>query len=113
MEAYFVLDERGEPRREMDQQTWTRWFERADRGVARTVLSPSVTVLTTFSGVDAAPESDTPLLFETRVFGGVLDGEENQSGTRAEALATHSELAAWCRVGAEPDYGLAEEQIGE
>jgi hypothetical protein len=112
MEAYFVLDERGEPRREMDQQAWTRWFERADRGVARTVLTPHVTVLTTFSGVDAAPGSDTPLLFETRVFGGVLDGEEVQRSTRAEAVATHNELADWCRIGAEPDYGVAEDQIG-
>ena len=111
MEAYFVLDERGEPRREMNQEAWTRWFERADRGVARTVLTPRVTVLTTFSGVDAAPDSETPLLFETRVFGGALDGEEIQCPTRADALAAHNELAEWCRVGVEPDYGVAEAQI--
>jgi hypothetical protein len=112
MEAYFVLDERGEPRRELDQETWTRWFECADRGVARTVLTPQITVLTTFSGVDAAPGSDTPLLFETRVFGGVLDGEDVQRGTRAEAVATHEALTQWCRIGLEPDHGLTPDQIG-
>jgi hypothetical protein len=111
MDAYFVRDERGEPRREMNQEAWTRWFEGADRGVARTILTPRVSVLTVFSGVDAAPENETPLLFDTRVFGGVLDGEESQAGTRADALAAHNELAEWCRIGTAPNYGVAEDQI--
>jgi len=37
MEGYFVLNERGEPMLERDVEAWTRWFERADRSVARTV----------------------------------------------------------------------------
>jgi hypothetical protein len=111
MTAYFVLDERGEPRREMDRDAWARWFERAERGLARTVMTDQVTVVTIFIGVHAAPEHDTPLLFETRVFGGVLDGAHVARGTRAEALAAHCHLAAWCRIGAEPHHGLTEEQI--
>ena len=35
MEGYFVLNERGEPMLERDVEAWTRWFERADRSVAR------------------------------------------------------------------------------
>ena len=50
MEGYFVLDDRGEPLEEKDFATWTRWFEQADRNVARTVVTSEVTVLTTFSG---------------------------------------------------------------
>jgi hypothetical protein len=114
MESYFVLDERGEPRVERDLDRWTRWFEQADRSVARTVVSPEVTVLTTFRAVDESmPPGSTelPCLFETRVFGGVLDGTEGQHRTRAEAQAAHAALADWCRAGAAPGYGLREEMM--
>ena len=110
MGVYFVLDERGEPRPESDIEVWIRWFERADRGVARTVVTPNVTVLTTFSGVDQTPEG-TLLLFETRVFGGVLNGEEVCQPTRADALEGHATLVGWCRIGNSPDGGVTEEQI--
>jgi hypothetical protein len=114
MESYFVLDERGEPRIEHDVDRWTRWFEQADRSVARTVVSPEVTVLTTFRGVDEstpAGSTELPCLFETRVFGGVLDGTERRDRTRTEALAAHAELADWCRAGAAPGFGLREDMI--
>jgi hypothetical protein len=108
MEQYFVLDEQGEPKRELDVEAWTEWFERADRGVARTSVSPDVTVLTIFRGVHENPEPEAPLhLFETRVFGGILDGEEVAHSTRAEAIEAHAALAQWCRVGSQPDAGLA------
>ena len=99
MEVYFVLDENGEPREERDIERWQQWFEQADRGVARTTVSPEVTVLTTFRAFDhlAAPDAP-PKLFETRVFGGVLDGEEREHVTRAEAVATHASVVDWCRV---------------
>lgn len=109
MEEYFVLDERGEPRRESDLDAWTRWFEEADRGIARTPVTPHVTVLTTFRGVNDEPGE--LLLFETRVFGGVLDGEEVATATKAEALAMHSVLAEWCRMGNRPDAGISNEML--
>jgi hypothetical protein len=112
MEAYFVLDERGEAQRERDIDAWTRWFEQADRSIARTVVTPQVTVLTTFSGIDSSEEArEAPLLFETRVFGGVLDGEEAHHATRAEALTAHSALANWSRIGNAPDAGVNEELL--
>ena len=97
---YFVLDEDGEPREERDIERWQQWFDHADRGVARTTVSPDVIVLTTFRAFDdlAAPDAP-PKLFETRVFGGVLDGEQREHGTRAEAIAAHASLAEWCRAG--------------
>jgi hypothetical protein len=112
MEVYFVLDERGEPFPETDIEAWLRWFEQADLGVARSVISPEVTVLTTFRGMDDVPErGEEPRLFETRVFGGLLDGEEVHHATRGAALAGHELLAEWCRVGNLPDLGLREEDL--
>jgi hypothetical protein len=111
MELYFVLDEQGNPLPVSDVEVWSRWFERADRGVARTVVTPNVTVLTTFSGVDQAAEGRPPLLFETRVFGGVLNAEELQHPTRIDALAAHASLVEWCRIGNSPEGGVTEEQI--
>ncbi len=112
MEGYFVLDERGEPLLEPDVEAWTRWFERADRSVARTVVSPEVTVLTTFHGVGETDErGEAPALFQTRVFGGVLDGEEVWYRSRSEAIDGHANIAGWCEVSNSPDCGITEDQI--
>jgi hypothetical protein len=112
MELYFVLDEHGEPLRERDVEAWSRWFAHADRRIARTTVSPQVTVLTIFNGVDDVPEADSvPKLFETRVFGGVLDGEVIQDCTRAEATTRHSNLVEWCRVGKGPTFGFCEADL--
>jgi hypothetical protein len=109
MALHFVLDDRGEPRLERDLEAWTQWFEQADRRIARTAVAPHITVLTTFRGVDESP--DAPRLFETRVFGGILNGEEVAHGTRADALAAHAMLAEWCRVGNSPNYGLTDDML--
>ena len=112
MEGYFVLNERGEPMLERDVQAWTRWFERADRSVARTVVSADVTVLTTFRGVGETDESgQAPHLFETRVFGGILTGEERWHRTRDQAVAGHERLAEWCRIGMVHNHGISEDQL--
>ena len=112
MEGYFVLDERGEPVLERDFGAWTRWFETADRSIARTGVGPHVTVVTTFRGVGDTDESGTtPPLFETRVFGGILDGEEVRHRTRTQALDGHAALAEWCRIGALANHGVTDDQI--
>ena len=112
MESYFVLDERGEPQPEHDLEAWTRWLEHADRSIARTAVKPDVTILTTFRGVHETSERcDPPRLFETRVFGGLLDGEEVEQCTRAEAIAAHVALAEWCRIGNAPNAGVNEELV--
>jgi hypothetical protein len=112
MELYFVLDEHGEPIRERDLDAWSRWFARADRSIARTIVAPDVTVLTTFSGVDDVPNPESvPKLFESRVFGGILDGEMVQHSTRTEATVRHAELVEWCRLGALPHVGITDADI--
>ena len=112
MELYFVLDDHGEPLLERDVEAWSRWFAQADRSVARSIVSPTVTVLTTFNGVGDVPRPDSmPKLFESRVFGGILDGEVIQHCTRAEANAEHAELVAWCRIASAPNHGFTEADL--
>jgi hypothetical protein len=111
-QSYFVLNALGEPQVEPDVDAWLRWFEQADRNIARTSVTSHVVVLTTFRGVDE-PESpgDAPRLFETRVFGGVLNGEEVHHATKDEALAAHTRLVDWCRAGATPGFGFDEQAL--
>ena len=112
MELYFVLNEHGEPLLERDIEAWSRWFAQADRSIARSTVAPNVTVLTTFNGVGKVPEPNSiPKLFESRVFGGVLDGEVVRHCTRADATAEHLELVAWCRIAAAPNHGFVEEDL--
>ena len=61
--------------------------------------------------MDEVAEPDSiPRLFETRVFGGVLDGEVVH-GTRAEAIIQHAELVEWCRIGNTPNAGITEADL--
>ena len=112
MEGYFVLDERGEPVPERDLEAWTRWFERADRSIARTAVAADITVLTTFRGIAETKDNGAATaLFETRVFGGILDGEELRHDTRTEAVDGHAAIAEWCRIGALPTHGITKDQL--
>jgi hypothetical protein len=109
--VYFVLDEQGEPTLARDVDAWTEWFLQADRGVARTAVTPDVSVLTEFSGFDVPDEGQLPRLYTTHVFGGVLDGEELQHPTREAALAAHAFVVAWCRIGSQPNFGVTADDI--
>lgn len=110
--GHFVLDERGEPVPEPDLEAWTRWFERADRSISRTIVTPEITVLTTFRGVVEPDEATgAPALFETRVFGGILDGEQVRHRTRTEAVDGHAVLAEWCRIAVLPHHGITDAQL--
>jgi len=63
---------------EPDLLVWGRWFETADRHVAKTQRTRGVRVSTVFLGIDHNlsfydPHERAPVLFETMVFGGPLD----------------------------------------
>lgn len=112
MQRYFVLDERGEPISELNEEAWAQWFENTNRSIARTIVTPEVVVLTEFTGVDENYEiSKRPYLFRTRVFGGVLNGEEILHYDRPGALAEHRQQVDWCRIGSIFDFGLTEKDI--
>lgn len=87
----YVLDDQGVPQPEANLDRWAKWFESADRVVGKTQLG-SVGVSTVFLGLDHSFGSGPPLLYETMVFGGTLDGEMERYGTRAEALGGHERM---------------------
>ena len=62
----------------VDMLTWAHWLESANkhRQVNRTTISQDVFVSTVFIGLDHRFSGDgPPLIFETLIFGGPLDGE--------------------------------------
>jgi hypothetical protein len=100
----YVLDDAGEPVPEPDLMTWARWFETADRIVARTILSlagTDVRVSTVFLGLDYNSGAGPPLIYETMIFGGHHDEYQARYATRAEALAGHAAAVRLVEQGAE------------
>lgn len=71
-----------------DLTSWAMQFESADRAVAKTKIG-EVKISTVFLGLDPSFGGGDPLLFETIVFGGELDGEQDRYSTWEEAEAGH------------------------
>lgn len=93
---YFVLDERGDPH-PCDVLTWGAWFATADRHVAQDIdegpgPEPRVRISTVFLGVDHSFNNGPPVLWETMVFGGPLDGECRRYTSRDDAIRGHAEI---------------------
>jgi hypothetical protein len=86
------LDENGEPV-PCGLLEWAACFESsALRQVARETVADS-DVSTVFLGLDHQWGDGPPLIWETMVFGGKLDQEQDRcGGTRAEALAMHARM---------------------
>jgi hypothetical protein len=98
----YILDVRGEPVPCDDVAAWAFWFETADRRVAQDMDegegAAGVRVSTVFLGLDHAFAGGPPILWESLVFGGALDGEQRRYTSRAAALEGHQEL---CRLVAQ------------
>lgn len=89
MSWYYVLDEnhKAVPATLME---WARFIDGNNR-VAAWERGP-VSVSTVFLGLDHSFGGPVPLIFETLVFGGPLDGEMKRHSTWAEAEAGHAEM---------------------
>lgn len=84
----------GEPVEEPDLLKWGRWMEGTSRKVARDKLG-EVVVSTVFLGLDHNWADDgPPILYETMVFGGPLNDEQQRYHTREGALSGHAEMVA-------------------
>jgi hypothetical protein len=99
MSCYILKD--GEPV-PADVETFARWRQ-ADRNaviVALDELSPGgARVSTVFLGIDHNFSCQgPPVLFETMIFGGELDGRQVRYCARDEALAGHAEMLAKARA---------------
>jgi hypothetical protein len=97
MRLFYTLDEKGVPQACNDLATWASWFETADRVVAQDDIGGSM-VSTIFLGLDHSfDEGAQPILYETIVFGGKLDDEQERYSTREEAEAGHKRMVARLR----------------
>ena len=70
---------------------WAKSFENQDRRVAKTMIG-KVRVSTVFLGIDYSFGEGPPLLFETMVFGGALDQEEDRYCTWEQAETGHKKM---------------------
>jgi hypothetical protein len=100
MNDRYILDESGNPQPCADLATWARAFD-GTRHIAMTDVDSSVAakVSTVFLGLDHRFGGEgPPIVFETMVFGGALDGEQERYCTKAEALAGHEKMVARVRA---------------
>lgn len=95
MDYYYILDGHT-PVLVDDLVTWGKWFELADRTVAKAHVGDSE-VSTVFLGADYSWGDGPPLLFETLVFGGPLADEMERYSTWEQAIAGHEAMVARCR----------------
>ena len=92
-DKYILKDHK--PILEPDLMKWGAWFETADRIVAKTEIvneKDEIRISTVFLGLDHSFGEGKPLLFETMVFGGKLDGEMDRYGTWEEAEQGHKNM---------------------
>lgn len=75
----------------VDLMTWAKWFETAERHVAKTDIA-HVHISTVFLGLNHNWGEGPPLLFETLVFGGPLADEVERYATWNEAEAGHKAM---------------------
>lgn len=96
------------------------WLEKAapeQRQVRREKVGES-DVSTVFLGLDHAFGQGSPLIFETMVFGGPLDGRQDRYSTYEQAEAGHAAMVALltpqpCSCGATEDVTLGPDPYAE
>ena len=100
MSKYYILD--GKKPLSCDLITWTRWFEGAERHVAKSggPKDKKPYVSTIFLGLDHSFGDGPPLLFETMIFGGEHDQYQDRCSTWEEAVAMHERACQL--IGIEP-----------
>lgn len=91
----------------VDLHTWGRWFGTADRQIADDRIG-AVRVSTVFLGVDHSFGNGDPLLFETMVFGGPLNGEQWRYSTYSEAERGHAEAVSAVKIAAAKIKSIAD-----
>lgn len=83
----------------VDLMTWAEWFEEGkNRIVARTKITRKCDVSTVFLGLDHNHRGGEPILFETMIFGGPLDGEQWRYHTYDQAERGHAEAVTQAKV---------------
>jgi len=74
----YIMSDTGEIEEVVDLRAWAQWFGEADRHIEKTKVG-KVEVSTVFLGLDYNfGDTGPPILFETMVFGGPLNGEQER-----------------------------------
>lgn len=90
--GYYILDENGEPKNIPDLMEWGKWMQANKRHVADEKIRGS-RVSTVFLALDHNWGDGDPVLWETMVFDGDLDGEMDRcSGGRKDAEEMHKKM---------------------
>ena len=94
----YILDENNQPIPCEDILKWGRWFQQNDKlRIVAQDETPNGRVSTVFLGLDhrllrLQGEESPPILWETMVFGGPLDGEQIRYCSFEAAKAGHVEM---------------------
>lgn len=96
---YYWLGSDGEPVGTDDVLEWSKKFCHRDKQVAREDLG-DVLLSTVFLGVDHAFGDGPPVLWETMIFGGPRDQDQQRYTSREDALAGHAEWLKELKGGA-------------
>ena len=96
MNDHYILSVSGDPVPEPDIIKWAHWFGASgeERMIARTTFASGVVVSTVFLGLDHSFGHGAPLLYETMIFGGALEGTQDRYTTRQEAINSHAAYVA-------------------
>ena len=90
--THYTLNAAGEPIPEPNLLVWAKWFGHSERKVAFDTID-DVQISTVFLGSDHNFGFGPPILWETMVFGGKLDQEQDRcSGSREQAEAMHDKM---------------------
>lgn len=86
----YILDDEGEPVVEPDLLGWARWFEQSSNRVVLQDRRGCVRISTVFLGLDHNFSlTGPPVLWETLIFEGALDGKMWRYTSRLDALIGH------------------------
>lgn len=80
-----------------DLTAWATWYGSGNRRVASDTID-GVRISTVFLALDHSFGEGPPMLFETMVFGGPLDEEQDRCTTWEEAEAMHTAMVARVRA---------------
>jgi len=90
----YVLDTDGNPQPEGDLLAWAQWMGTGDNQILKREQVGHVRVSTIFRGLVHGLDDTEPVLWETMVFGGKLDGLCERYASRADALTGHAAVVA-------------------
>lgn len=94
---FFTLADDGQTPVPCDFAEWMAWNLHAHRHLFETEFE-DMRLSTVFIGIDSTAKL-APLLFESKIFGGVLDGAFTRCSSYEEAEAQHREgLEYMCRI---------------